>query len=123
MDGRIARERGRCLRETRSSWWAANKAFLKGRNTYQQIETKTGVPWWFVGLCHYRESHFDFNTYLGNGQALGKITTIVPKGRGPFLGANAFVDGAVDGDSGFAADLTIALRQTLDYEDGHGRMK
>src|SRR5262249_10606832 len=54
---------------------------LKGKNTYQQIETKTGVPWWFVGLCHYRESHFNFKTYLGNGQALDQITTIVPKGR------------------------------------------
>jgi len=69
---------------------------LKGKNTYQQIETKTGVPWWFVGLCHYRESHFNFKTYLGNGQALDQITTIVPKGRGPFTGDNAFVDGAVD---------------------------
>jgi lysozyme family protein/peptidoglycan hydrolase-like protein with peptidoglycan-binding domain len=69
---------------------------LKGKGIYRQIEAKTGVPWWFVGLCHYRESHFDFNTYLGNGQALGSITSIVPKGRGPFTGANAFVDGAVD---------------------------
>jgi lysozyme family protein len=28
---------------------------LKGKSSYQQIEMKTGVPWWFVGLCHYRE--------------------------------------------------------------------
>jgi lysozyme family protein len=69
---------------------------LKGKSTYHQVEAKTGIPWWFIGLCHYRESHFNFDTYLGNGQPLSRVTTIVPKGRGPFAGANAFVDGAVD---------------------------
>lgn len=69
---------------------------LKGKNIYLQIETKTNVPWAFIGLCHYRESHFDFDTYLGNGQSLERRTTIVPKGRGPFTGPNAFVDGAID---------------------------
>ncbi|MGU3468143.1 peptidoglycan-binding protein [Methylobacterium sp. C33D] len=67
-----------------------------GKPRYQEIEARTGVPWWFVGLCHYRESAFDFGTYLGNGQKLGRRTTIVPKGRGPFTGPQAFVEGAVD---------------------------
>jgi lysozyme family protein/peptidoglycan hydrolase-like protein with peptidoglycan-binding domain len=69
---------------------------LQGKSIYQQIEARTGMKWFFVGLCHYRESHYDFNTYLGNGQPLGRVTTIVPKGRGPFAGPQAFVDGAVD---------------------------
>ena len=88
---------------------------LKGKNTYQQVETKTGVPWWFVGLCHYRESHFNFKTYLGNGQALDQITTIVPKGRGPFTGDNAFVDGAVDALrlEGFAAATDWSIARAL----------
>ncbi len=67
-----------------------------GKLRYREIEARTGVPWWFVGLCHYRESAFDFDTYLGNGQTLGRRTTIVPKGRGPFTGPQAFVEGAVD---------------------------
>ena len=29
---------------------------LKGKAAYQKVEAKTGVPWWFVGLCHYREN-------------------------------------------------------------------
>lgn len=69
---------------------------LKNKGIYQQIEAITHVPYYFIGLCHDRESNFDLNTYLGNGQALDRVTTIVPKGRGPFLGPNAFVDGAVD---------------------------
>jgi len=70
----------------------ARKA-LNGKATYQQIERLTGVPWHFAALCHYRESNFDFDTYLGNGETLHRATTIVPKGRGPFA---TFVDGAVD---------------------------
>jgi len=70
----------------------ARKA-LNGKATYQQIERLTGVPWHFTALCHYRESNFDFDTYLGNGETLHRATTIVPKGRGPFA---TFVDGAVD---------------------------
>ena len=69
---------------------------LHNKSIYQEIEALTRVPWYFIGLCHDRESGFKPNTYLGNGQALDRVTTIVPKGRGPFLGPNAFVDGAVD---------------------------
>lgn len=70
----------------------ARKA-IKGKATYQQVERLTDVPWHFIALCHYRESNFDFDTYLGNGESLHRATSIVPKGRGPFA---SFVDGAVD---------------------------
>lgn len=69
------------------------RRLLAGKPRYQAVEKRTGVPWWFVGLCHYRESHFNFATYLGNGQSLSRPTTIVPAGRGPFA---TFEDGAVD---------------------------
>src|SRR5258705_10572295 len=57
------------------------------------------IPWWFIGVTHYREAGFDksgnprWDTCLGNGQALNRKTTIVPKGRGPF---NSWEEGAVD---------------------------
>ena len=70
----------------------ARKA-INGKATYQQVERLTGVPWYFVALCHYREFNFDFDTYLGNGETLKRVTCLVPKGRGPFA---SFVDGAVD---------------------------
>ena len=73
----------------------ANK-LLHHKDLYQKIESRTGVPWWFVGLCHYREADCRLDRYLGNGQPLDKITTRVPKGRGPFLGPDAFVNGAID---------------------------
>ena len=66
---------------------------LAGKTRYLASERRTGVPWWFIGLTHYRESHYNFMTYLGNGQPLNKRTTIVPIGRGPFA---SFEDGAED---------------------------
>lgn len=63
---------------------------------YTPATKVTGVPEWAIGILHYRESNLDFGTYLGNGQTLGRKTTIVPKGRGPFRGEGAFERGAID---------------------------
>lgn len=63
------------------------------KDVYQAIEAATGVPAPLVAVLHRRESDADFNTYLGNGDPLNRVTTHVPRGRGPFKN---FVDGAVD---------------------------
>lgn len=65
----------------------ANKA------VYDEIEKETGVPWWFIGMVHYRESNLDMNTNIANGQRFDRKTTIVPKGRGPFT---SFKEAAID---------------------------
>lgn len=65
----------------------ANKA------TYQEVEKATGVPWWFVGITHYRESNLNLNTQLGQGDPLHSVSTHIPRGRGPFA---SFKEGAVD---------------------------
>src|SRR5438132_4936564 len=69
---------------------------LGHKSAYAAIEEATGVPWELVAVLHRRESNANFNTYLGNGEPLNRKTRKVPKGRGPFIGENAFVDGAVD---------------------------
>ena len=66
---------------------------LGNKARYQPIEEATGVPWYMIAVLHTRESSGNFSTYLGNGQSLQHVTTIVPKGRGPF---RTFFDGAVD---------------------------
>ena len=72
---------------------AAAEKILSGKDRYVPIERKTGVPWFYIGLVHLRESDCNFNTYLGNGQPLNRRTTIVPIGRGPF---ESFEAGAID---------------------------
>ena len=71
----------------------AAEKILSGKDRYVPIERKTGVPWFYIGLVHLRESDCNFNTYLGNGQPLNRRTTIVPIGRGPF---ESFEAGAID---------------------------
>jgi lysozyme family protein len=42
------------------------------------------VPWWFVGLVHYRECGFNWAASIAQGDAWSKISVHVPRGRGPF---------------------------------------
>ena len=72
------------------------KIIIKNEARYKAIEAKTGVPWFFVGVLHMRESSCDFAGVLHNGQKIigrNKKTTIVPKGRGPF---SSWEEAAVD---------------------------
>lgn len=75
---------------------ATAQKIINNRVKYAAIEKATGVPWYMLGALHYRESDNNFNTYLGNGQSLSRVTTIVPKGRGPFIGPDAFIKGGID---------------------------
>lgn len=75
------------------------------KDIYQEVEqtVQSKFPWWAVAVAHKRESDAQdahgnplFTSYLGNGQPLNRVTTIVPKGRGPFLGPKAFLHGCLD---------------------------
>lgn len=66
---------------------------LLHKSTYDYVEAKTGVPWIVVAGIHEKEGSMRFDRNLHNGQRLNQVTTIVPKGRGPF---NSFEESAVD---------------------------
>jgi lysozyme family protein len=57
------------------------KVYDSNKSTYEAISKKTDFPPELICAIHYRESGCNFNTYLHNGQPLGKPTTIVPAGR------------------------------------------
>src|SRR6266404_3391391 len=81
------------LPERKAAARALAEKIVASKARYQLVEAKTGVPWYLVGCLHYRESDFNFGTYLGNGQSLLRITTEVPVGKGPF---GSFEEGAED---------------------------
>ena len=60
---------------------------------YQAVEKATRVPWFVIAALHNRESDADFDTYLGNGEPLDRVTHLVPRGRGPF---DSWEEGAID---------------------------
>lgn len=86
---------------------------INNKARYQVLEQVTGVPWYFIGLLHMRESNFNFETHLHNGDPLNvngkfKRTTRVPAKRpvaGPKNGVTyTFEESAID---------------ALTYEFGH----
>lgn len=65
----------------------AAKGIIQDRARYENVEKATGVPWYFIGPVHHRESNRSFAGVLHNGERIigtGKKTQLVPKGRGPF---------------------------------------
>jgi lysozyme family protein len=51
---------------------------------YQTVEKTTGVPWFFIAVVHEREASQNWNTQLGQGDPLNRVSVHDPKGEGPF---------------------------------------
>lgn len=60
---------------------AAAHKITAGMAVYKSLESQTGIPWYFIGLLHYRESDCNFHTHLHNGDSLNARTYHVPAGR------------------------------------------
>lgn len=69
------------------------KRLVAAKSRYQAVEKRTGVPWFVIAVIHEREASQNWNTQLGQGDPLNKVSTHVPKGRGPF---QTWEDGAYD---------------------------
>jgi lysozyme family protein len=67
------------------------------KDRYKPIVDATGVPYYIIGLIHLRESNFNFNTHLHNGDPLTGRTYHVPAGR-PLTGSPpfSFEESAID---------------------------
>lgn len=74
----------------------ANK-IIQNKHLYMEIESRTGVPWYVVGVIHGMESSFRTDRHLHNGDPLTHRTVLVPRGR-PIKGTPpfTFVESAVD---------------------------
>lgn len=68
----------------------AAERILSHKARYQEVEAKTGVPWYWIGPTHYRESDLDFSTQLAQGDPLNKVSSHIPRGQGPYYGADAW---------------------------------
>jgi lysozyme family protein len=75
---------------------AAN-SILKHKSRYEQVQESTGVPWFLVGVLHYREASLSFSKHLHEGSPLTGRTKWIPKGR-PLKGNPPFTwyESAVD---------------------------
>lgn len=63
------------------------KKFFLNQEAYLKVSQYTGVPAELIFALHYRELSLRFNGVLHNGENIlgtGRLTRLVPKGRGPF---------------------------------------
>jgi len=77
---------------------SSGHAWPNCKEDYLQISAKTGVPWFIIAVIHEREAggppHWDKS--IAQGDPLAHPSIHEPKGRGPFLGPDAFLRGALD---------------------------
>lgn len=69
---------------------------IAGEDAYTEVQTATGVPWYFIGALHMRESSCNFDGVLHNGEKIigtDRKTVLVPAGRGPF---SSWSEAAID---------------------------
>lgn len=59
----------------------AARKIIRNRDVYEQLQKELGVPWFWIGAIHMRESSNNFYTHLHNGDSLNRRTYHVPKGR------------------------------------------
>lgn len=79
----------------------------KYRRRYEMFVKELGIPWWFVAVIHCRESDFNFDTHLHNGDSLRRRTVNVPAGR-PKKGMPPF-------------DWEVSALDALDYDGFLGK--
>jgi len=75
---------------------AIAKRLVSAKDRYVAVQNKTGVPWYVIALIHEREASQNFNTQLGQGDPLSRVSTHVPRGMGPYTGPGAWECAAVD---------------------------
>ena len=109
-------ERARFTRSTQINMQAEKIAINRAR--YEAVSKATGVPWDVIGVIHYREASGSFAGVLHNGERIigtGKLTKLVPKGRGPFsTWEDAAVDALVNAPPYAAKNKDWSIGGTLD---------
>ena len=74
----------------------AAKRILGLKARYAEVAAKTHVPALWLMVINERKVQLQHATYLGNGEPLYRPTRLVPRGRGPFTGPDAWEAGAED---------------------------
>lgn len=76
----------KCLVNTnkQSTFDSVAKRLTAAKTRYQAVEKTTGVPWWFIAVVHEREASQNWNANIAQGDRWDRVSTHVPKGRGPF---------------------------------------
>jgi lysozyme family protein len=62
----------------------AAKRLADAKPRYQAVEKAAGVPWYMIAAIHERESSQSWKSSLAQGEPWDRVSSHVPRGRGPF---------------------------------------
>lgn len=60
------------------------RVLLNAKSRYKAVGDPLGIPWPFIACVHKRESDVNWMASLAQGDPWNRVSTHVPKGRGPF---------------------------------------
>jgi lysozyme family protein len=92
---------------------------LQNKEKYKKVSDAVQVPVWVIAGIHFRESSLNFRANMVNGQPLGQVTTIVPKGLGPW---RTWEQAAVDAFKRRKYDPSWSVAQWLDFCEAYNGM-
>lgn len=72
------------MKTTRDLFHKVAVRLVNAKKKYKSVEASTKVPWFIIAVIHERESNQDWRTSLAQGDRWDRVSTHVPKGRGPF---------------------------------------
>jgi len=90
---KAANARRWAVAKTTRDFSSVAKRLVGAKSRYQPVAEKTGVPWFVIAVIHEREASQNWNTQLGQGDPLDRVSVHVPVGRGPF---STWIEGAYD---------------------------
>lgn len=98
------------------------KHLIAAKTRYEAVTAETNVPWFVVALIHQMECGGDFRLSIAQGDPWNKVSTHVPKGRGPFPSwKDAAVDAlSIDGTSKITDWTVERLCYELEKYNGFG---
>ncbi|MES6523962.1 hypothetical protein U6P43_12320, partial [Cutibacterium acnes] len=87
----------RMLADRGLAFRAVARRLVAARDRYLAVARQTGVPWFVIAVIHEREASQRWDASLAQGDPWTRVSTHVPRGRGPFPSwAAAAVDALVD---------------------------
>ncbi len=88
---------------TRAIFAPAARRLVAAKERYQKVAAVTGVPWFVIAVIHEREASQRWDASIAQGDPWNRVSTHVPKGRGPFASWDAAAVDALTNCAPYAA--------------------
>ncbi len=88
---------------TRAIFAVPARRLVAAKQRYQAVARITGVPWYVVAVIHEREASQRWDASIAQGDPWNRVSTHVPRGRGPFTSWEAAAIDALTNCAPYAA--------------------